>query len=148
MKRARQEILRGVPRGAVHGALRGGLAAALGLALASGALAASHGAEADEMPATKKYERSDTATIERLEADAIVVADPRPAAKAEGATLRYETDADTVVMRPDGHEAGLDALRVGDRVTIDAHARLDEGNPVAKVIHVVVEAGGDAGGAQ
>ena len=127
-----------------HASLRGGLLAALALALAPGALAASHGGEAEEMPVSKKYERTDTATIERLETGAIVVADPRADA---GATLRYETDADTVVVQPDGHEAGMDVLAVGDRVAIDAHARLDEGDPVAKVIHVVVEAGTDGEGA-
>jgi len=122
-----------------HGILRGGPFAVFVLALAAGALAASHGGEAEEMPTRKKYERTDTATIERLEDGAIAVGDPGPAAEA-GPTLRYETDADTVVVRPDGEEAGLDVLAVGDRVAIDAHDRLDEGDPVAKVIHVVVEA--------
>lgn len=130
-----------------HGIPGGGLLAALlGLALASGALADGHASEADEMPVTKKYERTDTATIEGLEAGAIRVADPAPGA-AEGATLRYATDAETVVVQPDGHEAGLDVLSVGDRVAIDAHDGLDEGDPVAKVIHVVVESG-EADGAE
>lgn len=97
------------------------------LSLAGAALAA------DEVPASRKYGRTDTATIERIESDALVVADPH----RSGAVVRYGMDPHTVVVGPAGREIGVGALEVGDRVAIDAQRR--GGGPVAEVIHVVIE---------